>query len=80
MSENEKPVAGFEQGLSELEAIVKELEGGDLPLERAIELFEKGMTLTACCRQQLEAAETRVEILVRKGDKMQPEPFLPEKA
>ena len=80
MPENEKPVAGFEQGLSQLEAIIKELEGGDLPLERAIELYEKGMALTEGCRKQLEAAETRVEILIKKGDKVQAEPFLPEKA
>ncbi len=38
----EKPAASFESGLQELELIVKEMESGDLPLERALELFEKG--------------------------------------
>ena len=78
MSEPEKP-ATFEAGLDELESVVKELETGELPLERALELFEKGMKLSAACRTQLEAAETRVEILTRKGDKLQPEPWNPDK-
>ena len=75
----EKP-ASFESGLQELEQIVKEMEGGDLPLERALELYEKGMRLTERCRKQLEEAETRIEMLVRKGDRMQPEPFRTDKA
>jgi exodeoxyribonuclease VII small subunit len=75
MPVEEKPVASFESGLQELEAIVKEMESGDLPLERALELFEKGMRLSDTCRKQLEEAETRIETLVRKGDKVQPEPF-----
>jgi exodeoxyribonuclease VII small subunit len=76
----EKPVASFEAGLQELETIVKEMESSDLPLERALELFEKGMQLSETCRKQLEEAETRIEILVRKGDKIQPEPFQTDKA
>jgi exodeoxyribonuclease VII small subunit len=65
----------FETGLRQLEAIVKEMEGGDLPLERALELFERGMRLSDLCRKQLEAAETRVEMLTRRAGQMQPEPF-----
>ena len=73
--------AGGGQGdlLQELEQIVKEMESGDLPLERALELFEKGMKISEDCRKQLEEAETRVEVLVRKGDRVQAEPFRPEK-
>jgi len=78
MSEPEKP-ATFEAGLDELESVVKELESGELPLERALELFEKGMKLSADCRTQLEAAETRVEILTRRGHKVQAEPWSPDK-
>jgi exodeoxyribonuclease VII small subunit len=74
------PVLPFEACLDELEKVVKELEGGDLPLERSIELFEKGMQLSGACRKQLEEAETRVEMLIRKEGKIQPEPFRPEKA
>ena len=75
MPEETKPPAPFEAGLQELENIVREMESGELPLERALELFEKGMKLSESCRKQLEEAETRVELLVRKGDKVQAEPF-----
>jgi exodeoxyribonuclease VII small subunit len=80
MPGEEKPVASFESGLQELEQIVKEMESADLPLERALDLFEKGMRLSESCRKQLEAAETRIEMLVRRGDKVQAEPFRPDKA
>jgi exodeoxyribonuclease VII small subunit len=73
------PVETFEASLDELEKVVKELEAGDLPLERSLELFEKGMALSEVCRKQLENAETRVEMLIRKEGKLQPEPFRPEK-
>jgi exodeoxyribonuclease VII small subunit len=80
MPGEEKPVATFESGLQELEQIVKEMESADLPLERALDLFEKGMRLSESCRRQLEAAETRIEMLVRRGDKTQAEPMRPDKA
>ncbi|MBI3473717.1 MAG: exodeoxyribonuclease VII small subunit [Candidatus Solibacter usitatus] len=68
----------FESSLDQLEKVVKELEGGDLPLEKSLELFEKGMALSDTCRKQLEEAETRVEMLLKKNGKMQAEPFRPE--
>ena len=80
MPDPEKPVASLEAGLHELEIVVKQLESGDLPLERALELFEKGMDLSAACRKQLEEAETRVEMLVKKNERMQAEPFKAGKA
>jgi exodeoxyribonuclease VII small subunit len=69
------PAPAFEQSLTDLEAVVKELEGGELPLEKAIQLFERGVGLSAACRKQLEEAETRVEILLKKGQEVKPEPF-----
>jgi len=71
----ETAALSFEAGLQQLEAIVKEMESGDLPLERALELFERGMQLSDSCRKQLEAAETRVELLTRRAGEMQPAPF-----
>jgi exodeoxyribonuclease VII small subunit len=65
----------FEEGLQQLEAIVKEMEGGELPLERALDLFERGMKLSDNCRKQLEEAETRVEILTRRAGEIVPQPF-----
>ena len=44
------------------------MESGDLPLERSLELFEKGMSLSDACRKQLEEAETRVEKLLDRGN------------
>lgn len=75
-----QPVESFESCLDELEQVVKQLEAGDLPLERALELFERGMGLSETCRKQLEQAETRVEMLIRKEGKIQAEPFRPEKS
>jgi len=73
-------VASFEASLDELEKVVKELESGELPLERSLELFEKGIALSETCRKQLEEAETRVETLIKKEGKIQAEPFRPERA
>jgi exodeoxyribonuclease VII small subunit len=77
---DEVKLASFEAGLLELEQIVKEMESGELPLERALALFEKGMKLSETCRKQLEEAETRIEIIIRKGDKVQVEPFGSDRA
>jgi exodeoxyribonuclease VII small subunit len=70
----------FEACLQELEKTVKELESGDLPLERALELYEKGVALAETCRKQLEEAETRVEILMKREGRIQPEPFRPDRS
>jgi exodeoxyribonuclease VII small subunit len=79
-AEEGKPGASFEASLEELEKVVKELEAGELPLERSLELFEKGVALSESCRKQLEEAETRVEMVMKKEGKIQAEPFRPEKA
>lgn len=76
---NATPLA-FEAGLQELERIVKELEKGDLPLEESLRLFEAGMRLSADCKRQLEEAETRVEILMKRGSEVVPVPFKPDQA
>lgn len=69
----------FEASLDELEKIVKELEKGDLPLERSLSLFESGMKLSGECKKMLEEAETRVEILTRRGGDIVAVPFNPDK-
>lgn len=79
VSLNDAAPPNFEAGLQQLEAIVKEMEGGDLPLERALELFERGVKLSESCRKQLEEAETRVEILMKRAGEMQPELFSGDK-
>ena len=82
MAEGQQPtqtVASFESSLDELEKVVKELESGDLSLDRSLELFSRGVELSDSCRKQLEEAETRVEMLIRKEGQYQPEPLRLEK-
>ena len=55
----------FESSLKELERIVEQLETGDLPLERSLELFEQGVRLSRDCQRRLDEAERRVEILLK---------------
>ena len=55
----------FESSLEELERIVRELEHGELPLERSLELFEQGVKLSRECQDRLNQAERRIEILMR---------------
>jgi exodeoxyribonuclease VII small subunit len=58
----------FEDSLAQLEKIVERLEGGDLPLEESLRLYEQGMKLSRACGDRLEAAERRIEILERARD------------
>jgi exodeoxyribonuclease VII small subunit len=70
---------GFEKSLVRLEEVVKHLESADLSLDEAMKLFEEGVKLSRDCQKQLEEAEGKVEILLRKADgKITPEPFEPE--
>jgi exodeoxyribonuclease VII small subunit len=68
-------LAKFEECLQRLEKIVQELEKGDVPLEKSLSLFEEGMQLSSACRNELEQAEGKVEILLKKNGKLQSEPF-----
>jgi exodeoxyribonuclease VII small subunit len=71
-------LATFEESLKKLEAIVGQLERGDLPLEDSVKLFEEGMQLSAECKKQLEEAEGKVEILIKQRDgSMKREAFAP---
>lgn len=58
----------FEDSLSALEKIVAKLEDGELKLDESLALFEKGITLSRACRERLDAAERRIEILSRSAD------------
>jgi exodeoxyribonuclease VII small subunit len=70
-------MAKFEDCLKRLEEIVDRLEKGDLALEESLALFEEGMKLSNSCRGELEAAEGKVEILLKQGAKLQAQPFEP---
>jgi len=72
-------MANFEDSLKKLETIVAQLEEGDLPLEESLKLFEQGVSLSAACKQELDAAEGKVQMLVKQRDGSQKlEPFLTE--
>jgi exodeoxyribonuclease VII small subunit len=58
----------FEQDLERLEAIVGELEDGDLPLERALALFEEGTSLGRRCGRRLDEVERKITVLMEKSD------------
>ena len=69
----------FERSLTRLEEVVRRLESPQLSLDDAMKLFEEGVALSRECQKQLEDAEGRVEILLKKADgKLAAEPFEPE--
>jgi|YelNatPaOPRAMG01_1025707.scaffolds.fasta_scaffold410287_1 exodeoxyribonuclease VII small subunit len=57
----------FEQALAALEEIVRRLEGGELPLEEALALYERGMALAQHCQELLDRAELRVTRLAEEA-------------
>jgi exodeoxyribonuclease VII small subunit len=70
MSQTSKPVEelSFEEALSELETIVRQLEQGDVELEESIKIYERGAALKAHCEARLKAAELKVEQIVQGQD------------
>ncbi len=65
----------FEKSLGRLEAIVEEMENGDLPLEQMIKHFEEGSRLVMLCSGKLNEVEQKIEKLVKKGGVLTEEPF-----
>jgi exodeoxyribonuclease VII small subunit len=68
-------IKDFEAAVAELDAIVKKLEDGDMPLEKSLELYERGVHLSRFCHARLEEAERRIEILNERGQ-LKPAPAL----
>ena len=72
-------MASFEESLKQLESIIAKLERGDLALEESIRLFENGIQLSNACKADLEAAEGKVQMLLKQKDgSFKPAPFPPE--
>jgi exodeoxyribonuclease VII small subunit len=66
----------FEENIDRLEQIAAQLERGEIALEEALALFEEGMKISSACRQQLDEAEGRIEILIKQqSGKLAAEPF-----
>ncbi len=67
----------FEQALSELEAVVEQLESGELSLEQSLQRFERGIALTRACQRSLAEAEQRVKVLMETDGRERLAPFEP---
>jgi exodeoxyribonuclease VII small subunit len=61
-------IKDFESAIAELEKIVKQLEEGELPLDKSLALFERGVELSRYCHDQLGAAQRRIEVLSERGE------------
>ena len=68
----------FEEALSQLEEVVKELESGQLSLDESLSQFEKGIALSRLCNKKLVETQQKVEKLVAKDQNLVTEPFVSE--
>lgn len=73
-AEKEKEL-NFEEAMDRLEEIVSELENGDVPLEKAIDLFQQGMKLSQVCGSKLEQVERKIEMIVEEDGELRKKPF-----
>ncbi|KPN20820.1 exodeoxyribonuclease VII small subunit [Xanthomonas sp. Mitacek01] len=69
------PVADFENALTQLEALVERMEGGELSLEDSLGTYERGVGLYRRCQQALEEAELRVKLLSDPAAPERAQPF-----
>jgi exodeoxyribonuclease VII small subunit len=67
---------GFEERLSKLEEITENIQAGDIPLEKAVDLFEQGVTLARSLEKDLAKIERRIEILTNQPDTPEDSPEL----
>ena len=65
----------FEQALARLEQIVKELEGGNVPLDDLMRLYDEGTTLVKTCTEKITAAEQKVRLVQMKNGTVTEEAF-----
>lgn len=67
---SDKPIAemSFEEAMAALEDVVRQLESGEVPLEKSIELYERGAALKAHCQAKLSAAEEKVAAITLDGE------------
>ncbi len=77
---NKKNVPSFEETLAQLDAIVNEMESGDLPLQEALEKFEQGIKLSRLSQKALEEAEQKVQILLNDQQQGTLQDFTPDDA
>jgi exodeoxyribonuclease VII small subunit len=66
----------FEENIQKLEEIIKNLEGGNISLDKMLSLFEEGISCTKKCSAQLKNAEQKITVMMKNNDgELQEEPF-----
>ena len=75
MENKELTELSFEEALKQLEEIVDALETGDVPLEKAINLFQDGMKLSQICSKKLDHVEQKIETLMEKDGELTVKPM-----
>lgn len=70
-----KKAVDFEQSLQQLEALVTDMEKGDLTLEESLQAFEAGIKLTRECQARLTEAEQKVQLLLEEQGQLVAQPF-----
>lgn len=68
INHSQQPELNFEEAMARLEQIVRALEGGNVPLDESLTLYEEGVKLVKLCSNRLENAEKRIKILVDGGN------------
>lgn len=68
MKNNQNNSKSFEEYLKELENIVSEMESGNIPLDKALEMYERGINISQYCIKELEKAELKLKKLSKKID------------
>jgi exodeoxyribonuclease VII small subunit len=74
-SEANQPEPTFEEALERLETIVGQMEDGSLGLDDLMARFEEGQALIRLCSGKLNEVEKKVELLMKKGDAVEAQPF-----
>ncbi|MCK9273766.1 MAG: exodeoxyribonuclease VII small subunit [Syntrophales bacterium] len=69
----------FEKALEKLEAIVREMEAGELTLDESLKAFQEGIELSRFCMNKLDEAERKVEILLQEKEEIKVHPYIEEK-
>ncbi|MGY4690237.1 exodeoxyribonuclease VII small subunit [Salibacterium sp. K-3] len=70
--ENQQEDVSFEQAMEKLEKIVEKLEEGEVPLEKAIAMYQDGMTLSNTCHEKLRQVEEQMDRIVEEDGEIKP--------
>ncbi len=68
----EKQELSFEEAMSALEEVVAKLEQGDVPLEKAIAMFQEGMELSKTCHEKLQQVEKQMDQILHIDGEIEP--------